>query len=54
MTPVIVFINDASNRYYLYNAIQISRIHILVFVIPKFIHTYLAQNNYSEKTAFES
>ena len=26
----------------------------IVFVIPKFIHTYLARNNYSEKTAFEN
>ena len=38
---------------YLFNAIKISRIHIIVFVIPTFIYTYLARNNYSEKTAFE-
>ena len=38
---------------YLYNAITISRIHIIAFVIPTFIYTYLARNNYSEKTAFE-
>ena len=38
---------------YLYNAIQISRIHIIVFDKRSFIHTYIVQNNYSEKTAFE-
>ena len=27
---------------YLYNVIKISRIHIIVFVIPTFIYTYLA------------
>ena len=38
---------------YLYNEIKIIRIHIIVFVIPTFIYTYLARNNYSKKTAFE-
>ena len=38
---------------YLYNAIRISRIHIIVFDKRSFIHTYLARNNYSEKTEFE-
>ena len=45
--------NSIKNKSYLYNSIKISRIHIIVFVIPTFIHTYLARNNYSEKTAFE-
>ena len=39
--------------YYLYNVIQINRIHIIFFVIPSFIYIYLERNNYSEKTAFE-
>ena len=38
---------------YLYNTIQISRIYIIVFVIPTFIYTYIERNKYSEKTAFE-
>ena len=55
MSPVIVFIYMLFIYIYIfiYNAIKISRIHIIVFVTPTFIHTYLAQNNYSEKNAFE-
>ena len=36
------------------NAIKLSIINIIVFVIPTFIHTYIEQNNYSRNTHFHT